>query len=98
VFATASGERFDVQVSYRGAAGTKSHADTVVRSARHPEFRRTYHIDQISDVVRSLTAPDRVERIDIKAAGPTVTALFDGTEQLLSVTVVPHYLREITVP
>jgi hypothetical protein len=98
VFAAASGERFEVQLSYRGAHGTRSHADTVVRSAKHPEFRRTYHIDQTSDVVRSLTTPDRVDRIDIKAAGPTVAALFDGTEQLLSVTVVPHYLRDTTVP
>lgn len=98
MFATASGERFEVQVSYRGGTPAKSHADTVVRSAKHPEFRRTYHIDQIADVVRSLATPDRVDRIEIKAAGQTVASLFDGTEKLLSVTVVPHYLREITVP
>lgn len=98
IFAAASGDRIEMQLAYRRAPGTKTHADTVVRSARHPEFRRTYHIDQTADAVRSATAPDRVERIDVKVTGPTLGRLFDGTEQLITVTAVPHYVREITVP
>jgi len=97
-FAAASGERIDVQLSYRRAPGVRSRAETVVRSARHPDFRRTYRIEQTSDVIRSVTTPDRIDRIEIKAGGPTIGPLFDGTEKLVSVAIVPHYVREISVP
>jgi hypothetical protein len=97
-FAAASGERLTLTLAYRRGRLTKSHADTVVRSARHPEFQRTYHIDQAADVLRSLASDDRVDDVTFRASGGFLSSLFDGTETLLSVTSVPWYSREITVP
>lgn len=97
-FAAASGEKLSLTIAYRRGRLTKSHADTIVRSARHPEFQRTYHIDQASDVLRSLSSDDRVDDVKFSASGGFLSALFDGTETLLSVTSVPWYVREITVP
>jgi hypothetical protein len=98
-FASTSGERITMTVSYRRGQLTKSHADTVVRSGRHPDFQRTYHIDQAADVLRSLTSSEnRVDAVTFKATGGFLSALFDGSEKLLSVTSVPWYSREITVP
>ena len=97
-FATASGERADVQIAYRRAAATKSHAETRLRSAVRPEFTRTYRIDQSADVIRSASSPDRVESLKWTIAGPAYASLFDGSETLLSVTAFPYYVREIAVP
>ena len=97
-FAAASGERIELQVAYRRAPAVKSHAETRLRSALHPELTRTYEIDQAADVVRSATTPDRVEALTFRASGATFTPLFDGKETLLSVTSLPWYVREVSVP
>lgn len=98
-FAAASGETISITLSYRRGRLTKNHVDTVVRSGRHPEFQRTYHVDQATDVLRSLASTDdRVEQITFRASGGFLSSLFDGSETLLSVTSIPWYFREITVP
>ena len=97
-FAAASGERVELQVAYRRAPAVKSHVETKVRSARHPELTRTYRIDQAADVVRSESTPDRVEALTFRATGAGLAPIFDGQERLLSVTTYPWYVREISVP
>ena len=98
-FATAKGEKISLTLQYRRGRLTKSHSDPVIRSGRHPEFQRTYHLDQASEVLRgSSSSTDRVETISFKASGSYLSALFDGSETLLTVTSVPWYYREITVP
>lgn len=97
-FAAASGERIELQVAYRRAPAVKSHAETKLRSARHPELTRTYKIDQAADLVRSASTPDRVESLTFRASGTAFAPLFDGKETLLSVTSLPWYVREVSVP
>ena len=98
-FAASSGDRLELRLSYRRAAPVKSRAETVVRSGRRPEFSRTYRIDQTSDVLRSLSAAeDRIDSLQFRGAGPMLGALFDGSERILSVTAVPFYAREISIP
>lgn len=97
-FAAESGERIELSVAFRRAAAVKTHVDTKLRSARRPEFTRTYRVDQAADVVRSLTTPDRIDRLTFRATGAAFAPLFDGRETLLSVTSFPWYLREISVP
>lgn len=97
-FVATTGERVELRVAYTRGATTKSHADTVVRSGRRPEFQRTYHIDQATDVVRSANAADRVRQLSFNATGPTLAPLFDGSQVLLGVTAVPYYVRDITIP
>jgi len=97
-FAAASGERIELQLAFRRAAAVKTHAETKLRSARHPEFTRSYRVDQAADVVRSRSTPDRVDRVMIRLSGAAFAALFDGQETLLSVTSFPYYVREISVP
>jgi hypothetical protein len=97
-FAATSGERIDLHVVYRRAPVAKSHVDSVVRSALHPEFQRTYRIDQAVDIVRGTGVTDRVEQLTFKATGAKLAPLFDGSETLLSVSAIPFYVREISVP
>jgi hypothetical protein len=98
-FAAGSGEKVSLTLQYRRGRLNKTHNDVVVRSGRHPDFQRTYHIDQASEVLRNATTnDDRIETISFKASGGFLAALFDGNETLLSVTSIPWYFREITVP
>jgi len=97
-FSAASGERIELQVAYRRAVAVKSHAETKLRSALRPELTRTYKIDQAADVVRSASTPDRVESLTFRASGAAFALLFDGKETLLSVTSLPWYVREVSVP
>jgi hypothetical protein len=85
-------------VAYRRAPTAKSHVEAKVRSARHPDFTRTYRVDQAADVVRSAATLDRVEALTFRASGAALAPLFDGQETLLSVTSFPWYVREISVP
>ncbi len=97
-FAAASGEKIELQVAFRRAPALKTHAETKLRSALHPEYTRSYRIDQAADVVRSLSTPDRVDRLMFRATGAVLAPLFDGQETLLSVTSFPWYVREVSVP
>jgi hypothetical protein len=96
--AGANGDQLVLQVTYRRGPVSRARVETVVRSARKPEFQRTYRIDQAADVVRSANAPDRVEQISFRATGPTYGRLFNGSETLLGVTAIPYYVREISIP
>lgn len=97
-FAAASGERVTLSATYMRGTVAKTHAETVVRSARHPEFQRTYRIDQAVDVLRSATSQNRVEQLQFRASGGVFSTLFDGSESLLGVSAVPFYVREISIP
>lgn len=95
----ASGERVELSLRYRRGAPLKSHADRALRSAVHPEFTRSYRVDQAADVLRSGASPqDRIDEIRFTATGPRFAPLFDGSEALLSVTSIPWYQREISIP
>jgi len=41
---------------------------------------------------------DRATRFTIKASGPKLAPLFDGTQQVMSIISVPYYSRLIYVP
>ena len=97
-FAAASGDRVELRLAFRRGAPVKSHLNTRVRSAKDPELTRTYAIDQAADVVRSASSTDRVESLKFRVGGKTFASLFDGTETVISVTSIPWYVREISVP
>jgi hypothetical protein len=70
-----------------------------IHSAAKPAFYRIYKFEQAADVVRSTaTGTDRVSKFSFKASGPKLAPLFDGSEQLISVTSVPFYSRTIYLP
>jgi hypothetical protein len=53
-----------------------------IHSAIKPDFYRIYRIEQAVDVVRSVPARQ-------------FSQLFDGSEQLISITSLPWYSREV---
>ena len=70
-----------------------------LHSAAKPDFYRIYKFEQAADVVRSTaTGIDGVSKFFFKASGPKLAPLFDGSQQLISVTSIPFYSRTIYLP
>jgi hypothetical protein len=91
-----NGDAVELHLQYvRGIAAT-SKIDVRTYSGTKPEFYRIYRYTQAADVLRGAGAQsDRVKSFTFKASGPTLSPLFDGTEQIVSITALPYYSRQI---
>jgi hypothetical protein len=93
------GSVLEVQMQLQRGALTRGKAEGKFYSAVKPDFYRIYRFEQIADVARSAAiGEDRVNKFSIKATGPKLAPFFDGSEQLVSITSIPHYLRSIYLP
>jgi hypothetical protein len=79
-----------IELQYVRGAAARAKVETRVYSAS---------TELASDVVRSTaTGVDRVLRFSLKASGRKIAPLFDGSEQLVAVTAIPWYSRQVYVP
>lgn len=93
------GDKIQLQLKYTAGVPTRSKAEFKVYSAVKPDFYRIYRLDTAADVVRSTaTGVDRVQAISFTASGPKLSAIFDGKEQLVSITSLPFYSRQVFLP
>jgi len=89
----------DIQIEFERGVPTRSKVEAKIHSAPKPAFYRIYRVEQAADVARSTAAGiDRVSKFSFKATGPTLGPIFDGTEQLISITSIPSYSRSIYLP
>jgi hypothetical protein len=86
-------------LQYQTAIPTRAKLEQKVYSGAEPGFFRIYRIDQGSDVVKStVTGIDRVQRYQFEAKLPEFAKLFDGSEKLVNITVIPWYVRQVFLP
>ena len=98
-FKTADGNSIDAQIQYAPGATAKGKLEAKVYSGAKSDFFRIYRVEQVTDVARSAaTGVDRTVKVSFKAAGPKLAQLFDGSEQLISITSIPSYSRTIFLP
>jgi len=98
-FKADNGASILVQLQFVHAPTARSKAETHVYSAKMPDFYRIYRVEQALDVVRSSeTGADRVQKVAFKATGPSFAQLFDGSEKLVSITSIPWYTRQVSLP
>ncbi len=94
-----SGGLISVRFKYHGATLVRSKQEPRYYSAVDPDFYRIYLFEQTVDVVMSVpTGIDRVEDLALQIAIPELPEMIDGGEQLISVTVVPWYTRQVFLP
>jgi hypothetical protein len=99
LFKTDSGDSLQFQTQYTTDVPTRTSGEAQVYSAAKPDFYRIYRFDQAADVVRSTaTGKNRAQTVLFKASGPQLTPLFDSSEQLISITAIPWYSRQIFLP
>jgi len=93
------GHSLDIIVHYVAGVPTNSKVEQRVYSAAKPDFFRIYRFETANDVVRSVPMKiDRVSRVSFKASGDKLGPLFDGSEQIISVTAIPWYSRQVSLP
>jgi hypothetical protein len=98
-FVTDSGDAIQLQLQYTRGPPTRAKADALVYSSVKPDFYRIYRVEQAIDVVRSTaTGIDHAKKVSFKASGRQLAAFFDGSEQLITITAIPWYSRQIFLP
>jgi hypothetical protein len=87
----------ELRLQYQRGVPSRVKAEAKPRSAADPTIQRLYRFDQGADVVRSIPAGiDRVQAYALRVTVPELRPLFDGSEQLVSISLVPWYLREVS--
>lgn len=89
------GGTIELRLRYHRGVPSRMVWPTTMRSAADPSIVRVYRSDALLDVVRSLPAGiDRVEDYVLHVTVPELGDLFDGSERLISITVVPWFVRQ----
>ena len=90
------GSAVTIALQYTRAVPTRGKVEAKLHSAAKPDFWRIYRFEQAADVVRSVsTGVDRVSKASFNATGPKLSSLFDGSQQLISITSIPYYARSV---
>ena len=93
------GEMLQFRIEYRRAVPSRAKRELKPRSAVEPTFFRIYRFDQGSDLVKSVPAGvDRVQNYQLRVTVSELRKLFNGTEQLVGIIVVPWYVRQLFLP
>jgi hypothetical protein len=93
------GRTLQVQVAYQRAVPSRVKADSKVYSSVEPAFFRIYRVDQGVDVVKSVPAGiDRTQGYQLRSTISELAKLVDGREQLVSITVLAWYVRQVFLP
>lgn len=96
---TGAGDQLRFVMSYERGIGTRAHIEPRIYAAENPEFYRIYKADQVSEVVHSAAdEAKRAEKVELSASGPLLSKVFDGDEQLVAVTSIPAYYRQVFLP
>jgi hypothetical protein len=93
------GSALEFKIQFVRGVPVKEKVEAKYYSTVNPEFYRTYRVEQGADIVRSTAMGiDRVTKLSIKASGAKLGPLFDGSEQLVSITSLPFFSRSTYLP
>jgi len=96
--ATEDGGKLEVELRYARSTPVRQVTTYNVYSGTNAGFYRTYRVDQGVDVMRGAGLTDRVESISFRATGTRFARIFDGREQLISVSSIPWHIRAVSLP
>ena len=94
-----AGDRLTLGLGYSRGIPTLLRFDQDTYSGADPLFHRIYRGEWGVDPIQSsVTGVDRVTRLELAASGPLLGRLFDGSQELVSVSAVPWYRRDTFLP
>jgi len=94
-----SGGTVTLALEYTRALPSRSKGESKVYGGPDPAFFRIYRTDVGNDVLRSVPAGiDRVKKLSLRVTMADFKKAFDGSEQIVSVTAIPWYVREVALP
>jgi hypothetical protein len=75
---------------------TKSEINSI--SAKDPALCRIYKYDSVTDVVRSVALGiDQIQSLDLRLNSAEFADLFNGSEQLVGINLLPWYIRQVYI-
>jgi hypothetical protein len=95
---TEDGAKLEVDLSYARSTPMRQVTTSKVYSGANAGFHRIYRTDQGVDAMRGAGLTNRVESISFRATGARFAHMFDGREQLISVSAVPWHVRDVSLP
>lgn len=93
------GEQIAFHIAYEQIAPIRTQLVSRNVSAVDPMVRRTYRIDQGTNVI--LSEPSGVKRgrdLSFRASGGMLSKLFDGSQEMVSIVSAPWYSRQMFLP
>lgn len=87
------------RMDYQRAVPVRTKGEVRPHSNVDPNFFRMYRYDQLMDVVKSI--PDSIDRVKYYGLWVTISelrGLFNGTEKLVGIAIVPWYGRQTFLP
>ncbi len=94
-----SGGDLTLHVDYQREVPVPQAQEVRPHSAVDPSFFRIYRVNQLVDVVNSGPAGiDRAPSYKLSVSIPELAEIFDGTEQLVGISVIPSYARQTFLP
>lgn len=95
-FEAADGSRLSLALRYVGGTATYGRRHFKIYSGARPEFYRIYRLEHAEDVVMSKPLGiDRTQSYAFRATGSMLSQVFDGSEELVSISALPWSRREI---
>ena len=76
---------------------TRTKSELRLRSPVDPEFFRLYRFDAGIDVVKG-GGSDRVRNLVFGTTGTEMKRFFNGSHSIVSISVMPWYVREVFLP
>jgi hypothetical protein len=93
------GGLIEFRVVYQRGIPSRARPEVKLHSAVDASSLRIYRPDVGTDMVKSTPAGiDRVRSYQFRVTAPELRPLFDGTEQLVSIVVLPWYVRQVFLP
>jgi hypothetical protein len=87
-----------LQSQRKMTARRRARGEAHVVSAKDPDLWQLHRFDTAADVVKSgPEGIDQVKRYTFRLSAPDYDELFDGSEQLISISVTPWYVRQVFV-
>jgi len=94
-----AGGIMEFRMAYQRAVPSRAKKISEPHSAVDPNFFRIYQYDRIMDVVKSVPARiNRVSDYQLRVTVSELRKLFDGTEQLVGIAMIPSYMRQTFLP
>jgi len=94
-----AGGILEFRMDYQRAVPKRTKKELKVRSSIEPDFFRIYRDDYASDVVKSIPAGiDRVQNYKFRTTMSELRKMFDGSEQLVGISVNPCRVRQVFLP
>jgi hypothetical protein len=95
-----TGERLEIHARYERGVARRGTTTTRFYSPQDPSQVQVFKVESGIDIMRNATVPvrDRVSEMRYVASGGRFSALFDGSERVLSIDAFPWYDRLILKP